>query len=97
MSDGAEQGADDGAAVLPIREGIEPTLDVQREALDWFKDMLVTHAGPDLIGVCFTMHSVGGRCKAFSMAFPANLPNVLIEAQAAAVLSGVARERSQGQ
>lgn len=87
----------EGAAVLPIRAGIEPALDVQREALDWFKDMLVTHAGPDLIGVCFSMHSADGRCNVFSLAFPATLPNALIEAQAAAVLAGVARDGSRGE
>lgn len=87
----------ESAAVLPIREGLEPTLDVQREALDWFKDMLGQYSGPDLMGVCFTLHMADGRCNSFSLAFPAAMPNALIEAQAAVVLAGVARDSGRGE
>lgn len=89
-------GADEGAAVLPIRKGIEPELDVQREALDWFKDRLAAYGGPDMIGVCFTVHDKDGRCVSFSYSALEGLPNALIEAQAAAVLADSARAGSAG-
>ncbi len=86
----------EGAAVLPIREGIEPSIDVQREALDYFKDRLAAYGGPDMIGVCFTVHDKNGLCVSFSYAALEGLPNALLEAQAAVVLADAARGGSWG-
>ncbi len=90
-------GADEGAAVLPIRDGLELVADVQREALDWFKTVLAEHSGADLTGVCFTIHHADGRCTGFSYsALDKVLPNALIEAQGAVTLTGMARESAKG-
>lgn len=89
-------GADEGAAVLPIREGLDLVADVQREALDWFKDRLASYGGPDIVGVCFTIHDKDGRCTSFSYAALDGLPNAWLEAQAAVVLADSARAGSAG-
>ena len=83
--------------VLPIRDGLELTCDVQREALDYFKAMLAEYGGPEMIGLCFTIHETKGRCTAFCYAAPDQFPHALLEAQAAIVLANAARADSAGQ
>lgn len=89
-------GEPEGAAVLPIREGLDLVADVQREALDYFKDRLAAYGGPDMIGMCFTVHDKDGRCVSFSYSALEGLPNALLEAQAAVVLADAARGGSCG-
>lgn len=84
------------AAILPIRDGLELTADVQREALDFFIDRLAAWGGVDMIGVCFTIHDRHGRCISFSYAAPDGFNNALIEAQASAVLADSAIKGSGG-
>ncbi|WP_226018667.1 hypothetical protein [Novosphingobium sp. FKTRR1] len=84
------------ATVLAIRDGLELVADVQREALDFFQDQLAAYGGPDMIGVCFTIHDANGRCASFSYAAPDRYPNALLEAQAAVVLAEAARDGSAG-
>jgi len=93
----ADQPGERTAAVLPIREGLELVADVQREALDYFKDRLAAYGGPDMIGVCFTVHDKNGRCTSFSYAAPDRMPNALLEAQASVVLADAAIQGSSGQ
>ena len=97
MSGGeASEGGGDRRVILPIRDGLELVADVQHEALSWFKSQLAAYGGPDMIGVCFTIHDANGRCTSFSYAAPDRFPNALLEAQAAAVLADAARAGSRG-
>lgn len=85
------------ATILPIRAGLKLTADVQREALDWFKDKLAEYGGAEMIGVCFTIHMRDGLCTSFAYAAPEGLPHAMIEAQAAVVLAHHARQSSCGE
>ena len=77
-------------AAVPIRDGLEPQMDVPREALSYFKQSLAEWSEDDLMGVCFTLHHRNGTCFQFSYCAPDGLPNKWIEAQAAAKWTFVA-------
>lgn len=87
---------DTSAAVLPIREGLEVRADVPREALSYFADRLAAYGGPNMVGVCFTIHDANGRTWCWSYAAQEGLPNAWLEAQAAVVLADAARAGSAG-